>query len=495
MGFDDQREWLAKLEAEGELHRITAEVDWNIELGAIANVAFSKGYGALLFENIKNYTKTRCTKLLTGHLIKNSQIALMFGLPKETHIRALVDAYRERLKNLVKPVLVGSGPVKEHILKGREVNLYDFPVPFWNRLDGGRYINTFCGVVTQDPETGVLNVGLYRGMVSSENHIPMTIAPSQHIGQHYMKYKAMGRQMPIAVVNGWDPTLEFTASSGVAKGMDEYEVMGAIRQKAVELVKCETSDLLVPASAEIVLEGRVSPDPETYEWEGPFAEYTGYYASEKRKKPVIRVECVTHRDNPTLTGTLMAVGPGHPSEQVTVTTISATAMIFEAVEKAGVPGLIDARILPASGAPNVALRIHKAYQGHGKQIGLAVIGAGLPYFIAKNVIVVDDDIDIYDFEAIDWAFAHRFNPVEDLVIIPGLPGTVIDPVISPEQRDLVKFGGGISNRMIIDATKTFAFGRRPEWGNDFYPPVAYRLAPEDQERVEARWDEFGLKKR
>ncbi len=494
MGFADQREWLAKLEAEGEFHRIKAEVDWNVELGAVANVAFSRGFGALLFENIKGYQNARCRKMLTGHLLKNAQIAMMFGLPKNTHPRALIDTYRQRINSLIKPVSVQTGPVKERIVRGGDVNLYEFPVPFWNRLDGGRYINSFCGVVTRDPQTGALNVGLYRGMVSAENRIPMTIAPSQHIGQHYTKYKSMGREMPIAVVNGWDPALEFTASSGIPRGVCEYDIMGAIRGMPVELVRCETSDLEVPASAEIVLEGFVSPDPDTYEWEGPFAEYTGYYASEKRKKPVIRVECITHREDPTLTGTLMAVGPGHPSEQVTVTTISATAMIFEAVERADVPGLLDARILPASGAPNVALRIRKTYQGQAKQIGLAVIGAGLPYFIAKNVIIVDEDIDIYDFEAIDWAFAHRFNPVEDIVIVPRLPGTVIDPVIPPEQRDLVKFGGGISNRMIIDATKTFAFGRRPEWGNDFYPPVAYELAPEDKERVEARWNEFGLSK-
>ena len=120
------------------------------------------------------------------------------------------------------------------------------------------------------------------------------------------------------------------------------------------------------------------------------------------------------------------------------------------------------------------------------------MGAGLPYYLAKNIIIVDEDIDIYDFEAIDWAFAHRFNPQEDILIIPGMPGTVIDPVIPPEQRDLVKFGGGISHRMIIDATRTFAFGRRPEWGNDFYPPVAYKLATEDQHRVEERWKEFNL---
>jgi 4-hydroxy-3-polyprenylbenzoate decarboxylase len=494
MGFKDQRDWITKLESEGELHRIKAEVDWDKELGAVANVAFSRGFSALLFENIKGYHNTRGKKVLTGHLINDRQIAMMFGLPKNTHPREIVNTYRKRLNSPIKPVTVSSGPVKENKVKNKEVNLFEFPVPVWHRLDGGRYINTFCGVVTRDPENGTQNIGLYRGMITDKNRIPMTIAPSQHIGQHFAKYKQIGKEMPVAVINGWDPTLEFTAASGISKDVCEYDIMGTIRGQPVELVKCETSDLEVPASAEIVIEGFVSSDLTTYEWEGPFAEFTGYYASEKRKKPVIRVECITHRDDPTFTGTLMAIGPGHPSEQATVTTISSTATIWEAIEKSGVPGLLDVRVLPASAAPNVALRIRKTYRGQGRQIGLAVLGAALSYFIAKNVIIVDEDIDLYDFEALEWAFAHRFNPLEDLIIIPGLPGTVIDPTIPPEQRDLVKFGGGISNRMVIDATRTWSFGRREEWGNDFYPPVAYKLSPEDEERVKKRWNEFGLEK-
>jgi len=320
----------------------------------------------------------------------------------------------------------------------------------------------------------------------------MTIAPSQHIGQHFAKYRERGEEMPIAVVNGWDPTLEFTAASGISKDLCEYDVMGSIRGEPVELVRCETSDLLVPASAEIVFEGFVSTDPTTYEWEGPFAEFTGYYASEKRKKPVIRVECITYRSDPIFTGTLMAIGPGHPSEQATVTTVSTNAIIWEALENAGLPGLVDVRVLPASAATNVALRIKKTYRGQAKQMGLAVFGAAIPYYVAKNVIVVDEDIDIYDFEAIEWAFAHRFNPLVDLVVIPDLPGTVIDPSIPPEQRDLVKFGGGISHRTLIDTTRTFRFGRREEWGGDFYPPVTYNLTDEEKKLGQKKWVELGL---
>ena len=492
MAFRDRREWVSKLESEGELRRITAEVDWNLELGNIANMAFSKGLPALLFESVKDYQNRSGRRVLTGHLINNRQISLMFGLQKDTHPRELVSQYRERLKNTIPPVMAKTGPVKENIVKGDQVDITDFPVPFWHRLDGGRYVNTFCGVVTKDPDTGVHNIGLYRGMILDKDRIPMTIAPSQHIGQHFAKYRERNQEMPIAVINGYDPALEFTAASGVPRGICEYDVMGSIRGEPVELVRCESSELLVPGSAEIIIEGFVSPDPATFEWEGPFAEFTGYYASEKRKKPVISVKCITYRNDPIFTGTVMAIGPGHPSEQATVTTISTTAMIWEAVEKTGLPGLLDVRVLPASAATDVALRIKKTYRGQAKQMGLAVFGSAIPYYVAKNIIVVDEDIDIYDFEALEWAFAHRFNPLVDILIVPDLPGTVIDPSIAPEQRDLVKFGGGISHRTLVDATRTFRFGRRDEWAGDFYPPVTYKLTEEEVEQVMKRWSELKL---
>ena len=131
-------------------------------------------------------------------------------------------------------------------------------------------------------------------------------------------------------------------------------------------------------------------------------------------------------------------------------------------------------------------------RSRGLQIGLALFGSAIPYHIAKNVVVVDEDIDIYDFEAIEWALAHRFDPLVDLEVIKELPGTVLDPSIPPEQRDMVKFGGGFSHRTLIDATRTFRFGRREEWGGDFYPPVTYKLTDDEKEMVEIKWPELGL---
>lgn len=399
MGFRDLREWIDKLELEGELKRIKAQVDWDKEIGAVTNAAWCKGFSGLLFENIKDYQNTRCSRLFTGSLVNNRQIALMFGLPKDTPFRDLINVFRERLKNQIKPAVVTSGPVKENIVKGDDISLYDFPVPLWNRLDGGRYINTCCGVVTRDLENGIQNIGLYRGDIADKNRIPQTIVPSQHIGQHFAKYIDQSKEMPIAVVYGWDPSLVFVASAAVPRDICEYDVMGGIRQEPVELVKCETSGLEVPASAEIVIEGFVSPDPDTYDWQGTFGEFTGYYASGKTKKPVIRVECITHRNDPIYVGTLGGSLPGQPSEATTMINIHRTAMVWEAIEKAGVPGLLDVHILPPSRETTVVLKINKTYNGQGKHIALTLLGSTLPATSCKNVIVVDDDIDIYDFAA------------------------------------------------------------------------------------------------
>ena len=205
--------------------------------------------------------------------------------------------------------------MKENILTGKDIDLYEFPAPHWNRLDGGRYLLTYGGCVTKDPETGIMNVGIYRGMVAGHDRIPILMWRAQHIGHHVTAWQNGGSaEMPIAVAIGWEPSLGFTGGSPVPKGMCEYDVMGAIRGAPVELVKCETVDLYVPASAEIVIEGYLGLDPETYLMEGPYAEFTGYLAGDRSPKPTIRVTAITHRNDPILRGTIEGSMPGSYSE-------------------------------------------------------------------------------------------------------------------------------------------------------------------------------------
>lgn len=492
MGFRDLREWIDKLESEGELKRIKTEVDWNLELGAVTAMARQKGFSGILFENIKDYRNARCTKLFTGSLVNQRQLAMMFGLPKDVHHRDIVQVFRQRFKKRIKPVTVKTGPVKENIVKGDDVNIYDFPIPFWNKLDGGRYINTLAGVVTRDPENGIQNVGIYRGMVVDKKRIASTVFASQHIGQHFAKYRVLGKEMPVAVVYGWDPSLAFVGCAPVPRDICEYDVMGSIRQEPVELIKCEALDLDVPATAEIVIEGFISPDPETYVWEGPLGEYTGYYCGQKIKRPVIRVERITHRDDPIFVGTLASALPDQPGEGANMMSVTWAGMVWEVIERSGIPGLLDVRFLPPSCETTVVLKIHKTYRGQAKQIASALVGSSMPFQSCKNIIVVDDDIDIYNFEAIQWAIDYRVNPMENsIMVLPDMPLLGFDPSQRFDGKDPSVYGGSVRNRMIIDATKIWAYGRREEWDGDFYPPVN-RIPDEVREHVEKKWKGYGL---
>lgn len=492
MSNGDLRDWLLRLESEGELQRIKAEVDWDLELGAVTAIAREKGLSGLLFENIKDYQDSSGRRVFTGSLVNPRQISMMFGLPKETSQKELVATFRERFRNGIKPVTVKTGPVKENIVKGKDVNVLDFPVPRWNHLDGGRYIGTLAGIVTRDPENRILNLGLYRAMVLDKNRLGMFMNTMSHGGQHLSKYAGQGKDMPIALVIGWGPSMGFCGCAPVPRNLCEYDVMGSIRQKPVELVRCETSDLEVPASAEIVIEGSMSADPGTFEMEGPFGEYTGYYSWRDTKKPVINIDCVTFRNDPIFVGTLASSLPGQRGEGANMMNIVWTAMVWETVEKSGIPGLLDVRFMPPSCETTVVLKIHKTYNGHGKHIAMALVGSSLPFQSCKNIIVVDDDIDIFDYQSISWAIDYRVNPSEnDLIILPEMPTIPTDPSVRAERRDPAVTGGVCFTRTIIDATKNWNYGRREEWGNDVYPPVN-RISEEQRSLVQKRWKEYGL---
>src|SRR6476646_1984218 len=264
IAFGELRGWIAALKSAGELHEIDAEVDWNIELGTIMRLAQGPGNGpAMLFNNIKDYNKptSRCRRIFGSAVNSTRRIAMMLGLPPDTHARELVKIGRSILQSGIPPRVVKGGSCKENVIKGRDVDLNELPTPYWNRLDGGRYLITYAGVVTKDPDTGVMNVGIYRGMVTGRDTIPILMWRAQHIGHHVSAWRARGaREMPIAVAIGWEPSMGFCAGSPVPKGICEYDVMGAIRGEPVDLVKCETSNLYVPASSEIVIEGMLGLD-------------------------------------------------------------------------------------------------------------------------------------------------------------------------------------------------------------------------------------------
>jgi UbiD family decarboxylase len=496
VAFGDLRGWIAALKAHDELAEINAEVDWNIELGTIMRLAQGPGTGrAMLFNNIRDYNKpnSRCRRVFGSALNNYRRIAIMLGLPPDTHPRELVKIGRNVLEGAIAPKIVNSGPVKENIVTGKDIDLTELPVPYWNRMDGGRYLITYAGVVSKDPTTGVMNVGVYRGMLAGRDKIPILMWRAQHIGHHVTAWLAQGKkEMPIAVAIGWEPSLGFCAGSPVPKGTCEYDVMGAIRGEPVELVRCETVDLQVPASAEIVIEGYLGLEPDTYMMEGPYAEFTGYLASERSPKPTIRVTCISHRGDPILRGTIEGCLPGSYSENAVGSSIMRAATAWNVLDRAGVPGITDVWCPPVQAGINCLVRMQQTYRGQAKQAANALWGSTAAHVRYKHVTVVDDDIDIHDYAAVDWAIAHRVNAGEnDIVIMPATFGLGLDPSTRRRDRNPALFGTGKWNRVLIDATQNIDYDPDPDLGGARFPPTVWP-AEDDVAAAKARWHELGL---
>jgi len=480
----DLREEIATLEAMGEMKRIKAEVNWNLELAGITKGVLAKRGPALLFENIKDYHNTPGRKLFTNGMGNRVRLATVLGLPKETPFNEIVETVRKRLKAPMKPKTVATGPCKENIVKGSKINLFDFPVPKWHALDGGRYINTFGGFVSRDPETREVNVGMYRAMIVDQNRMTAIVNPVRQWGTHYSKYKDRNEAMPAALVIGGNDLFPFVASAPMAEC--EYDAMGGLMEEPVKLVKCETSDLEVPASAEIVIEGSISTDPKTYEMEGPFGEWSGYYCGAK-KRPVMKVDCITYRNDPIFRGQVEGSGPGIISESGYMYFAVLGALMWNTLEDAGIPGILD--IVPT---PVTIVKIHKTYHGQAKQIALALWGARLSIGFTKIVMVVEEEVDIRNPREFQMALLQKVDPAKSLFVLSGYPGDVIDPSMPVEDKYELE-GTVQENKLLIDATTRWdEFPIREEWDNKRFPPTCTKVLPEIEELVKRRWKEYGL---
>ncbi len=493
--FGDLRGWLDALRDAGEINEIDAEVDWDVELGNIVRLSQGTGYGpAVLFKNIKDYNgpDSRSSQLFCGGHTSYRRIAMMFGLPPDTPVRDLVKVCRTIFTERIPPVIVETGPVKDNILTGDDIDLLDFPVPKWNRRDGGRYVLTYAGCVTKDPDTEVHNVGIYRGMVLARDRIGVLMWRAQGWGGHFTKHEERGEKMPVAYVIGWEPSLGCTGGSPVPRDISEYDVMGAIRGAPVELVKCETVPLMVPASAEIVIEGWISPDPDTFEMEGPYAEFTGYYATDRSKKHVTQVTCITHRDQPIFRGTIEGAVPGSYAENAVMSSVQRSASAWNALESAGVPGITDVFGMPIHAGVNMFVQMHQTYRGQAKQAA-ALWGSSSSHVRYKHVTVVDDDIDIHDYAAVDWAVAYRVNAGEDdIIIYPANWGAGLDPSVRRRDANVHLFGTGKWNRVLTDATINLDYEPDGGFDGERFPP-SVMPSEEDIAAVKARWKELGLK--
>ncbi|WP_051342976.1 UbiD family decarboxylase [Pseudonocardia spinosispora] len=490
----DLRTALADLERNGELATVSTEVHWNRELGAISRVALQRSAPALVFDNITDYNSTTALghKVTTNLLASHRRMAILLGLDPNTAYPRLVEHVREHNGKGIAPVTVEAGPVQQNIVRGHDVDLTSLPVPHWHYLDGGRYINTFAAVVTRDPDDGQLNLGVYRGMIVGRNRIATLMVPSQGWGRHWAKWIKRGEPMPVACVYGWHPVMDILAGSPIPHGVSEYDVMGGYLGAPVPLVDCQTVDLKVPATAEIVVEGFVSPDQEDYEWEGPFGEFTGYVSDVPKRRPAIEVSCMTHRDDPIFRGTLEGSLPGSAGENSCLSSVQRAGIAWATLETAGVPGISQVYIHPVTNGTTIVVQIDKVHEGHAKMVAAALWSSNAALYRYKYVIVVDTDVDPSDYSAIDWAIAYRVQPgSDDVVVFPGSFGSPIDPSTPLEHREVSKLGSGLWNRVLIDATKTFRYEPQEAWGGRSFPPTV-QPAQEDLDLVHTRWSEYGI---
>ncbi len=497
MGYTDLREWIKALENEGLLKKVKAKVDWNEEMGGIMRVSMALQGPALLFENIKDYDSSDAGghKVFSGGLASCQRIKLLLNLPKKITIPDIVRYCKEKFNQRMAPITVNKGPVKENKIKGKDIDLEKFPIPKTHHLDGGRYIDTFCGVITKDPDTNWENVGLYRGMLIDKRRIGKLIAKTQHIGQVFAKYQERKQKMPIAIAYGYSDIMPTMACLPVPRGVSEWDIMGAFSGEPVQLVECETVPLRVPANAEIVVEGYVDPDPSTYVMEGPFGEYTGWYGGGASLKPVVEATCVTFRDDPILRVSIEGIRPGTPNEDYYITNTMLAGLLWYYLEECGVPGVTDVAISPYTAGTTVFVQIHKLYRGHAKQVANALWGCGpLLQWFAKTVMVVEEDIDIRDPDQLMWAFDYRVNAdpsIYDLVVVPGCGGSLLDPSTRREERDATLYGTGKWARLLIDATRNWDYPRWEDWNNQVYPPLN-KLAVDIEKKIKERWDEYEI---
>ena len=456
----DLRDWIVRVESIGELMRVSG-ADWNLEMGAIAEMIYQANPDrppAILFENIKGYPAEY--RVLSGMTNSPRRLALTLGLPLPDHPLDVVRAYRDRMKRfeLINNVSVASGPILENIDRDDAVDLFKFPIPFLHELDGGRYIGTGDLVVMRDPDTGWINVGTYRVMIHDRNTAGLWMSPGKHGRQIREKYFKAGKPCPVVICCGQDPLLFLSSGNEVGFGISEFAHAGGHRGVPFETIASELHGLPMPAAAELVLEGEITPD--VMKGEGPFGEWTGYYASSVREDPVIKIKRVYYRTAPIHT----MARPGRPPSDYSLSKcVIKSAMIWDQVEKAGLSGVAGVWCHEAGGGRlfNI-ISIKQAYAGHAKQAAMLAAGVHAGNYLGRFVIVVDDDIDPTNSFDVIWAMATRCDPVEDIDFIRRAWSGALDPR---------KRKGDVHNtRAIVDACRPY------EWINEF-APVAESSSP------------------
>ena len=479
MPYNDLRAFLDKLRSERELSEIEAEVDWNLEIGAISRRALDLRSPALLFRNVKGYSlEHRVLSNLMGPSkpVVQGRVALAMDLPKDTPTLKVIDEFAERSQRTIKPRLVSTAPCKENVLMGDDVDLFQFPAPFFHGTDGGRYFGTWHICVVRDPDSEWVNWGTYRMMLHDRNRLGWLAHPGQHgPATYYQKYEARGKAMPMAVAIGAEPVCHIVATSPFPPRLSEVDAAGGIRGEPVDLVKCETIDLEVPASAEMVLEGEVMPCER--ELEGEFGEYTGYCAANRAPRPVFHVRCVTYRNSPIF----CVDAPGIPWDVTAVLgSVAHSALVANDLRKLGID-FKSVYVPPPTMA--IIVSVPRRYPGYAHSVASAVwstkSGLYRPY-----LFIVGDDVDVTNTDEVMWCLTTRLHPGRGIHVEEHAPSHPLFPFLSASEKN-----SRLGAKVAFDATFP------AEWPPEEVPTIVdlqHAWPREVRRKVLERWNEYGI---
>jgi 2,5-furandicarboxylate decarboxylase 1 len=417
---------------------ISKPVDPVLETCVIQQKLAADGrYPAIRMENIKGSELPLATSVLGSYSLLGLALGVDPGEPKS----AILQRFRDRAAKPLEPQSVPreKAPVKQVVLTGDDVDLAKLPIVHHAEQDSGKYI-TVGVLILRDPDSGVLNAGMYRHEVKGKDKLGCMFNPAHHAGYIYRRCQELNKRMEAVLFIGHHPAALIGALGEGSIDSCELDLMGGLMGEALAVTDAESVDLPVPAFAEIVIEGYLDPAEETAD--GPFAEFTGYYGPAKEDIGLMHITAMTMRSD----AIYHDLDPAHQEHNL-ANALSLESAVFDSVHRL-VPS-VTAVYVPVSGACRFTtyVAIKKSVPGQGKSAGLAAITANPNLKIA---VVVDDDIDIYDEQRVLWAIATTFEADQDLVVIPNAMGSHLNPSSYGEIRSQ---HGPMNTKMVIDATR------------------------------------------
>jgi 4-hydroxy-3-polyprenylbenzoate decarboxylase len=485
--IDDIRGFIRRLETEGDLVRVKKEVAGGDEIASVMwELEERKGnHGpAVVFEKIRGYD-IPVIKNLFGSL---RRWALILGFPdwRNIKIKELKEYLLEKIetdREWIAPEITTQAPCQGVIIRDNP-DFSQFPIFRWHPTDGGPYF-TLPGVIMKDPEWGQ-NLGMYRIMIVDGRTAPIVINAPQDSGIYCARAQKRGvSKVECAIAIGIDPLLYLASVMKMpVVGRDaEFRFVGGLTGKPVQLTKCVTVDIDVPATSEMVFEGYI--DLNDIREEGPFGEYTGYYG-ERMVQPTFHLQCITHRENPYYISCTSA----HVASECLILHYPQPFSWYRRM-KTEVVGFRDA-YLPLQGRNFMAIvQIKKRYPGWGKQAIMSALGSGFAAAIINWLIVVDEDIDIYNWDEVLFALATRVDPQLDILTFPPMAVNALNPSARariPESEDFPYTNFAYCSKVGIDATKKFS----NEPGRQRPTPPLSLPDMKVLEKVKKQWKEYGI---